>query len=179
MHFRAQCEHHFFSFQANGQTLELILSALPKPLFWFTFPLTRTLEKFVGTKSHSRCETSLLFSHPLLCSPLSSPGWAPQLQLSSGVASFLAGHLLLRLGAAPTRAQRAPAFLEPRSPPLAGPPCLVHPTPVRIWEEGAPVKGPSLTELLLLPLLREHLSKHHSHNKGIFHKLTVSVPTVN
>lgn len=101
--FRAQCGPHFFSShgKANGQTLEIILNAPLKPLFWFTFWLTRTLDKFVGTKSHRRRETSLLFSHPWVCSPPSSPdralsvlphqerSTAPALQLFSGVASFL------------------------------------------------------------------------------------------
>lgn len=189
--FRAQCGPHFFSShgKANGQTLEIILNAPLKPLFWFTFWLTRTLDKFVGTKSRRRHETSLLFSHPGVCSPPSSPGralsvlphqersTAPALQLFSGVASFLAGHLILRLDAASTRAQRALTFLQPGSPPPSGPPCVRH-----SWEHGrtAPqVKGPSFTQLLLLPLLREHLSKHHSHNKGILHKLIVSILFVN
>lgn len=174
-HFRAQCEPHFSSHgQENSQTLELILNGPLKPLFWFIIWLTRTLDEFVGTKSHSRCETALLFSHPLLCSPPSSPGWAPQLQFSSspqGWNSVLAGYLLLRLDSASSRAQRAPAFLQPRSHPLAGPPCLRHPTPLRIWEDGAPGEGTFSTEL--------HLSKHHSHNKGIFHKLIVSILLVN
>lgn len=49
---------------ANSQTLELILSAPLKPLFWSTFWLTRTLDKFMGTKSHSKCETWLVFLSP-------------------------------------------------------------------------------------------------------------------
>lgn len=132
-HLRAQCELHFFSShgRANSQTLELILNAPLKPLFWFTFWLTRTLNKFVGTKSHGRCETWLLFPHPLLCSPPSSPGWAPQLQLFSGLVSFLAGYLLLRLDAPCMGAQRAPALLYPRWFPPADPPCLVHQTPLK------------------------------------------------
>lgn len=169
-HFRAQCEPHFFNShgQANGQTLKIILNAPLKPLFWFTFWLTRTLDKFVGTTSHSRCETSLLFLTP--CFALLHPHLTEF--HSSSCPALLRGGIIpgrtppSQAGSASTMAQRAPAFLQPRSAPEA--PCWVPVTPLGLWEDGA--AGEGATEPLLLLC---------SSQQSNLHKLIVSILSVN
>lgn len=154
-HFRVECEPHFFSphgqanranFKCTTKTSILIYNLInqnTRQVCGYQ-ESTRTSDKFVGTKMW---DITAVFSPPALCSSILTwlSSTAPALQLLRGI---IPGRTPpSQADAASTMAQRSPAFLEPRSPPLAGPPCLVHPTPLRIWEHWWPRWGdcPSLS----------------------------------
>lgn len=105
-HFRVECEPHFFSphgqanranFKCTTKTSILIYNLInqnTRQVCGYQ-ESTRTSDKFVGTKMW---DITAVFSPPALRSSILTwlSSTAPALQLSSG-ASFLAGHLLLRL----------------------------------------------------------------------------------